>query len=123
MNKEIVRTEPNPKNYMLIGNEREASLLLCDIYCHDESQDELFESIGIKPKNVQTALWMDGVIDLSCVQMIKITGHIVGCDLFNLTEVYFKSSIYDSVVAGVYFDEFLAVWSEWKIKQKGRGKL
>lgn len=123
MNEEIVRTEPNPKSFMLIGTDREASLLLCDIYCFDESQDELFEAIGIKPKSIQTALWMDGVIDLSAVHMIKITGHIVGCDITNLTEVYLKSSIYDSIIVGVYFDEFLAVWSEWKQKQKGRGKL
>lgn len=119
-NYEPVRFEPNTDNVKVDG-----SFISCDIYCQDDQQDEIFESMGIPMSKRKTALWMDGTFDLDDIQMIKYAGPLAGCDNDNLTMLFFKSSIYDYMIVGVIYFEFVAIWKNYKnnSKPKRSGKV
>ena len=57
--------------------------------------------------------------------MAKYAGPLAGCDVDNLTMVFFKSSIYDYMILGVVYFEFLAIWKASKnnSKPKRSGKI
>lgn len=114
MNKDNpIRFEPNPKGYMVLGD-----LIYCDVYCEDSEQEAAFEAMGLKSANLSTSLWMDVAVDLNEIMVAKMCGPIAGCDYLNLTTVFYKCSAYDNMVLGIYFDDFLALWSEWKKAKK-----
>jgi hypothetical protein len=117
---EAVRFEPNTNNFTVDG-----AFISCDIYCFDEQQDDIFESMGIPTSKRQTALWMDGVFDLDSIQMAKNAGPIIGCDENSLTMLFFKSSIYDYMIIGINFPEFVGIWKNYKQgpKSKRSGKV
>jgi hypothetical protein len=112
-NENSIRFEPNPKGYMLKGD-----LLYCDVYCEDQEQEAAFEAMGLKSSKMHTSLWMDFVFDISDVLAVKMCGPVPGCDYINLTTVYFKCSAYDNMVLGIYFEDFIASWAEWKSIKK-----
>ena len=117
---EAVRFEPNTDNLSVDG-----SFISCDIYCFDEQQDEIFESMGIPVSKRKTALWMDGIFNMEDIQMAKYAGPLNGCETDTLTMIFFKSSIYDYMIIGVNYFEFVAIWKHYKLgsKTKRSGKI
>lgn len=108
-----IRFEPNPKGYMIKGD-----LLYCDVYCEDAEQEAAFEAMGLKGKGMTTSLWMDLVVDMNDIMACKLAGPIPGCDHLNLTVVFYKCSAYDNMIFGIYFEDFIATWAEWKQSKK-----